>query len=71
MEEHDRLFDVCIVCAMYEEAEAVLDEFSVRCKVSFASDFSHIDRYHYRRVSPALSRDDWYLCWRPNRSTAR
>ncbi len=51
MEEHDRLFDVCIVCAMYEEAEAVLDEFSVRCKVSFASDFSHIDRYHYRHTT--------------------
>src|SRR5947209_8623943 len=51
MEEHDSSFDVCIFCAMYEEAEAVLNEFSTRCNVSFAKAFSRRDRYEYRHTT--------------------
>ncbi len=47
MEEHHHVCDICIVCAMYEEAEAVLDEFSARCSVSFKSAFSQMSRYAY------------------------
>lgn len=48
MEKHAQSFDVCIVCALYEEAEAVLDEFSTRCNASFLKEFSSMDRYEYR-----------------------
>src|SRR5260221_47894 len=48
MEEHNQVFDICIVCAMYDEAEAVLNEFSARCGVSFESGFSQMSRYEYR-----------------------
>ncbi|MFL5587857.1 MAG: hypothetical protein ACJ8DI_09405 [Ktedonobacteraceae bacterium] len=48
MEEHNQVFDICIVCAMYEEAEAVLSEFSARCSVSFENAFSQMSRYAYR-----------------------
>src|SRR5438105_5247071 len=48
MEGHNQVFDICIVCAMYEEAEAVLDEFSERCSVSFESAFSQMSHYAYR-----------------------
>jgi len=41
-------FDVCIVCALYEEAKAVLEEIAARCTVSFAPAFSRIDSYEYR-----------------------
>ena len=51
MEEHGQFCDVCIVCAMYEEAQAVLDEFSMRCNVSFTKAFSRRDRYEYRRTT--------------------
>jgi tetratricopeptide (TPR) repeat protein/nucleoside phosphorylase len=51
MEKRAQLFDVCIVCALYEEAEAVLNEFSTRCNVSFSKEFSGLDRYEYRYTS--------------------
>src|SRR5579859_5245475 len=51
MEKHAQLFDICIVCALYEEAEAVLNEFSTRCKVSFAKEFSGMDLYEYRHTT--------------------
>ncbi len=39
--------DVCIVCALEEEAKAVRHEFSARCAVSFETAFTHTDRYLY------------------------
>ena len=51
MEKRAHPFDICIVCALYEEAEAVLNEFSTRCNVSFLKDFSSMDRYEYRYAS--------------------
>jgi hypothetical protein len=36
---------------MYEEAQAVLDEFSARCNVSFTKAFSRHDRYEYRHTT--------------------
>jgi len=44
-------FDICIVCALYEEAEAVLNEFSIRCNVSFTKEFSSMDRYAYQHTT--------------------
>src|SRR5438270_9902260 len=41
-------FDICIVCALYEEARAVLDEIATRCTVSFTKAFSRIDGHEYR-----------------------
>jgi nucleoside phosphorylase/tetratricopeptide (TPR) repeat protein len=47
MEEHSQSFDICIVCALHEEAKAVLDEIVARCTVSFAQAFSSTDSYEY------------------------
>src|SRR5947209_1468629 len=51
MEKHTQPFDICIVCALYEEAEAVLNEFSTRCSVSFTKEFSGMDRYAYQHTT--------------------
>jgi nucleoside phosphorylase len=48
MERYLEAFDICIVCALYEEAQAVFNEFSTRCRVSFTKAFSRWDRYEYR-----------------------
>jgi tetratricopeptide (TPR) repeat protein/nucleoside phosphorylase len=48
MEEHNQSCDVCIVCALYEEASAVLDEFSARCDVSFTRASSRVNGYTYQ-----------------------
>src|SRR5260221_6097020 len=47
MEDHKQSFDISIVCALYEEARAVIDEFSTRCAVSFTKAFHGLDRYEY------------------------
>jgi nucleoside phosphorylase len=41
-------FDICIVCALAEEAEAVINEFSARCKIRFNQAFSQIDGCEYQ-----------------------
>lgn len=51
MEDRGQLFDICIVCALHEEASAVLDEISTRCAVSFSTAFSHVDYYTYRHTT--------------------
>ncbi|MFL5698526.1 MAG: hypothetical protein ACJ797_15675 [Ktedonobacteraceae bacterium] len=51
MGKHTQSFDICVVCALYEEAEAVLDEFSMRCGVSFTKAFSGMDRYAYQHTT--------------------
>ncbi|HLG60455.1 MAG TPA: TIR domain-containing protein [Ktedonosporobacter sp.] len=48
MEKQPRLFDVCIVCALYEEASALIDEFQLHYAVSFTQAFSRLDQYEYR-----------------------
>jgi nucleoside phosphorylase len=48
MERHDQPFDICILCALYEEARAVIQEFSMHCEVSFAKGWSSIDHAEYR-----------------------
>src|SRR5437764_3144264 len=58
MEKRAESFDVCIVCALYEEAEAVLGEFSTRCHVSFLKEFSEMDRYEYRHTSISNNRGE-------------
>lgn len=51
MEEEPLLFDVCLVCALYEEAQAALDEFSVRCQVSFTTAFRGHTHLEYRHTT--------------------
>ncbi len=51
MEKRIRSFDICIICALYEEAEAVLNEFSTRCNVSFSKKFSGMDHYAYQHTT--------------------
>ena len=51
MEEHPQTLDICIVCALYEEAEAVINEFSTRCGVRFIQGFSGMDRYAYQHTT--------------------
>ena len=51
MKEDSLLFDVCIVCALYEEAKAVLDEFSNRCNVSFTKGYTLLDHYVYQHTT--------------------
>lgn len=48
MVRESQSFDICIVCALYEKARAVLDELASRCTVSFAQAFSRLDSYEYR-----------------------
>ena len=51
MEKRTQSFDICIVCALYEESKAVLNEFSTRCNVSFTKEFSGMDRYAYQHTT--------------------
>jgi nucleoside phosphorylase len=48
MAERPQSFDICIICALYEEATAVIDEFQSRCAISFSKAFSQLYRYEYR-----------------------
>lgn len=48
MEKQPCLFDVCIVCALYEEASALIDEFQLHYAVAFTRAFSRLDQYEYR-----------------------
>lgn len=48
MEEQSQLFDVCIVCALHEEAKAVIDEFSRHCHISFMKAYYGLDHYEYQ-----------------------
>ncbi len=52
MEEHSLRFDICIVCALAEEARAVVREFSDRCdNVQFQQAFSNKNRYEYQHAT--------------------
>src|SRR5260370_28655449 len=48
MEKHPHFFDICIVCALYEEASAVIDEFSARCSITFTRAFRGLNHLEYR-----------------------
>ncbi len=50
MADGNRHIDVCIVCAKADEAQAVVKEFSSRCRVSYKQDFIESDnnyKYEY------------------------
>lgn len=47
MEEGGRFFDICIFCALHQEAAALLAEFEARCQISFTRAFSRRTRYVY------------------------
>lgn len=48
MVERPQLFDVCIVCALYEEASKLIDEFQARCGIAFVTAFSSLNQYEHR-----------------------
>src|SRR5260370_28647773 len=48
MQEQPRSFDICILCALYEEASAVINEIETRCSVSFTRAFRSLNQLEYR-----------------------
>lgn len=48
MEEGEHLVDICIFCALHEEAAALLAEFEARCRVFFRRGFSGRTHYVYQ-----------------------
>src|SRR5437588_6717572 len=51
MEEHSQLVDICIVCALAEEANAVVHEFSDRCEnFQFQQAISRKNGYAYQHA---------------------
>src|SRR5712692_3816364 len=51
MEGQPQSFDICILCALYEEASAVIDEFSAHCDVTFTRAFRSPNRLEYRHAT--------------------
>jgi nucleoside phosphorylase len=51
MKEQPLSFDICILCALYEEASAVMDEFSTRCGVTFTKAFRSLNQLEYRHTT--------------------
>src|SRR5712692_11004027 len=51
MEEQPQSFDICILCALYEEASAVIDEFSARCGITFTKAFRSLNHLEYRHAT--------------------
>ena len=51
MQEQPQSFDICILCALYEEASAVIDEFETRCGVSFTRAFRSLNQFEYRHAT--------------------
>ena len=69
MEKSSQFFDVCIVCALYEEAAAVIDEFSRCCHSSFSKDYYGLDRYEYQYTTIQDSNEEpltVMVTWLPN-----
>jgi hypothetical protein len=50
MEEQLQTFDICILCALYEEASSLIDEFATRCNVTFTKAFRGLNRLEYRHA---------------------
>src|SRR5260370_16843242 len=67
--DNSPVFDVCIVCALEEEVQAVLDVITQQCHVSFQVGISRQDGYEYRFTTiqnlkgEALS---IHVSWLPN-----
>src|SRR6185312_4812539 len=51
MEEQPHSFDICIICALHEEASAVINEWSIRCNVSFTKAFRSLNHQEYRHTT--------------------
>ncbi len=58
MAEQPRTFDVCILCALYKEAQAVIDEFQLYYSVTFSAAFSRLELYNYRHTLMQNSRGE-------------
>lgn len=62
-------FDVCIVCALAEEAEAVLKVISRRCRVVFEKGFNTNHNYEYRYTTIQNNRGEpvtLHVSWLPD-----
>ncbi len=52
-------FDVCIICALSEEASAVINEFTDRCNgIQFKRAFSKVTKYEYKHAVIKNSDDE-------------
>jgi nucleoside phosphorylase len=63
-------FDVCIVCALAEEAQAVLEVISRRCRVKFQQGFSARHNYEYRYTTIRNNKGEpltLHLSWLPDK----
>lgn len=74
MQEQPPTFDICILCALYAEASAIIDEFSTRCGVSFTKAFRRLNRLEYRHTSI----QNWFgeslsvlVTWQPRMGSTR
>ena len=66
MQEQPRSFDICILCALYEEASAVINEFETRCGVSFTRAFRGLNQLEYRHATIQNQRGEYltvFVTW--------
>ncbi len=66
MKEQHQSFDICVVCALYEEAYAVLDEFSTCCGVPFIEAFHSLNQLEYRHATIQNQRGEFltiFVTW--------
>ncbi len=62
-------FDICVICALAEEANAVIREFSHQCGVDFKQDFSSRSNREYRNAVITNNIDEplkVQISWPPN-----
>ena len=70
-------FDVCLVCATFREAKALMDVISLECNVQFTSALSKHSGYEYyytaiqnRRGEPLTIHISWQLAYGPVKASA-
>jgi nucleoside phosphorylase/tetratricopeptide (TPR) repeat protein len=51
MEEQPRSFDICILCALYEEASVIIEEFEIRSGATFTKAFRRTNKLEYRHAT--------------------
>src|SRR5438128_1976120 len=69
MEKHPQLFDVCIVCALPEEARAFLEVVEPQCEEALEEHVSPRYHYSYRIATIKNSKDEslnLHVSWLPH-----
>ncbi|HVB24872.1 MAG TPA: hypothetical protein VNG51_23245 [Ktedonobacteraceae bacterium] len=72
MISNEHYFDVCIVCALAEEAQAVLEVISRRCRVKFKKGFSarHNSEYRYTTIRNNMGEPvTIHISWLPDKGS--